>query len=176
MRDQDAKHDRFITYYHDHKDKILTYLMIRLSFDRAQAEDLLMDVVLKAYENFHKFDPEKGSFKTWIFTLAHNHLVNFWRDNKKKKTTSLDQLEEGGFVAAIVAAEDSISPKIENEKIQHVLSLMKDGEREIITLRYLEDLDYGEIAKILHKREGAIRTGLSRALKRFSEIYQKIYK
>lgn len=167
------KHDQFLDYYHDCKDKLLTYFMYRLNFNREQAEDLLMDVVLKAYENFDKYNPEKGTFKTWIFTLAHNHLVNFWRG--QKRVASLDELEEQGFLAAAVEAEDTASNRIEGEKIQRVLALMKDSEREIITLRYLQDLGYEEISKITGKKEGAIRTSLSRALNHFSQTYHKFY-
>ncbi len=176
MQDANDIHDRFLEHYHEHKDKLLTYLMVRLNFNREQSEDLLMDVVLKAYEHFDKFDPEKGSFKTWIFTLAHNHLINFWRDQSKKKTVSLEKLEEDGFVAATVEHEGKAYLRIENEKIQHVLSLMNGSEREIISLRYFEDMEYKEIAEVINKKEGTIRTGLSRAMKRFSEIYQKLYK
>ena len=61
------------------------------------------------------------------------------------------------------------------KKIQHILSLMKEDEREVITLRYLEELSYKEIAQIIGKEEGAIRTSLSRALDRFSDLYKKIY-
>lgn len=173
MSEKNTKHDRFIAHYHEHKDKIFTYLMYRLNFDRQQSEDLLMDVVLKGYENFDKYDPNKGSFKTWFFTLAHNHLINFWRD--QKKAASLEDLEEQGFLAASVEAVDSASNRIEGEKVQRVLALMKDSEREIITLRYLEDLEYEEIARILGKKEGAVRTSLSRTLKHFGEIYHKFY-
>ena len=175
MQSKNIDHDRFIAYYNDHKDKIFTYLMYRLNFDQALAEDLLMDIVLRAYENFNKFDPEKGSFKTWIFTLAHNHLLNFWRDNQKKKTVSLENLEEEGVFTAVTEADNPVSQDIENKKIQHILSLMKEDEREIIILRYLEELNYGEIAQITGKNEGAIRTSLSRALDRFSDLYKKIY-
>ena len=175
MESQNADHDRFVAYYHDHKDKLFTYLMYRLNFDRMLAEDLLMDIVLKAYENFSKFDPEKGSFKTWIFTLAHNHLVNFWRDNKKKKTVSLENLEEEGAFVAVTEVDDPVSQEIESKQIQHILSLMKDEEQEIIALRYLEELSYKEIAQITGKNEGAIRTSLSRALDHFSDLYQKFY-
>ena len=175
MKSENFDHDQFISYYQENKDKLFTYLMYRLNFDRALAEDLLMDIVLKAYENFNKFDPEKGSFKTWIFTLAHNHLVNFWRDNKKKKTVSLENMEEEGISVAFVEAEDPVSQEIESRKIQHILSLMNESDREIITLRYLEELSYKEIAQIIGKEEGAIRTSLSRALDRFSDLYKKIY-
>lgn len=168
-----SEHDRFLSYYHDTKNQLFNYLMARLSFDKSLAEDLLMDVVLKAYENFHKFDEAKGAFKTWIFTLAHNHLVNFWRDNKK--TVSLEKLEDIGVMPAQVEIDEETGQQIENQKIQHILSMMNDKEREIIVLRYIEDLEYSEMAKVLGKKEGAIRTGLSRALKHFKEIYKKFY-
>ncbi len=171
-----SSHDKFLRHYHETKDKLFNYLMVRLSFNRPQAEDLLMDVFLKAYENFGKFNPEKGSFSTWIFTVAHNHLVNHWRDDAKRKTTSLDKLEESGYTAASIEAEDRVSPVIQNEKIEKVLNLMSDSEKEIITLRYLQDLEFSEIAEVLNKKEGTIRTSLSRAMKHFSEIYQKLYR
>jgi len=167
-------HGEFVGYYHEFKDRLFTYLMIRVNFNREQAEDLLMDVILKAYQHFKSFDPKKGSFKTWIFTLTHNHLVNYWRDERRHKTDSLEQLEENGFVSS-VAPEDTASPRIENENIQQALSLMNNSEREVISLRYFEDLGFKEIAKILEKNEGAVRTELSRALKHFSEIYKKLF-
>lgn len=150
--------------------------MVRLNFNREQAEDILMDVVLKAYENFDKFDSRKGTFKTWIFTIAHNHLVNFWRDSSKKKTVSIEKLEEGGVSVGSVEHEDLVTPSLENKKIQKALSLMSESEREMISLRYFEDMEFKEMAAILNKKEGAIRTGLSRSMKHFSEIYQKLYK
>ena len=168
-----ATHQQFTDHYNETKDQVFNYFMVRLNFNRAVAEDLLMDIVLKAYEKFDRFDPNKASFKTWIFTLAHNHLINYWRDNKK--TASLDAMEEGGFSPAIVEIGDETEQNLENEKIQRVLSKMKEGEREVVVLRYIQDLDYEEIAKVLGKKQGAIRTKLSRSLKRFEEIYKKLY-
>ena len=92
-----------------------------------------------------------------------------------KKTASLDAMEEGGFSPATVEIDDETEQNLENEKIQKVLSKMKEGEKEIVTLRYIQDLEYSEIAKVLGKKPGAIRTKLSRALKRFEEIYKKLY-
>ena len=84
-------------------------------------------------------------------------------------------MEEGGFSPAIVEIGDETEQNLENEKIQRVLSKMKEGEREVVVLRYIQDLDYEEIAKVLGKKQGAIRTKLSRSLKRFEEIYKKLY-
>jgi RNA polymerase sigma-70 factor (ECF subfamily) len=116
---------------------------------------------------------DKGSFKTWIFTFAHNHLVNFWRD--KKKSVSLEALEEEGISPAVTEMEESSGQDINNKNIRHILSLMKESESEIILMRYMQDMSYSEIASIIGKNEGAIRTSLSRSLERFAELYKKIY-
>ena len=165
-------HEQFVGHYEENKDKVFTYLMYRLNFNREVCEDLLMDIFLKAYEHFHTFDSNKGSFKNWIFRIAHNHLVNFWRDDKKE--ASLDEIEEDSKIEA-VSIDETISDQIIDEQIQHVLSLLSDTEREIITLRYLNDFSYQEIAEILNKNEGAVRTSLSRALEQFKKIYQKVF-
>jgi RNA polymerase sigma-70 factor (ECF subfamily) len=165
--------DRFVTYYNEVKDKLFTYLMVRLQFDRKTAEDLMMDVVVKAYEHFSKFDETRASFKTWIFTMAHNHLVNFWRD--QKKSVSLEGLEEEGIYPATTESGHEAGRQSDRRNITHILSMMKESEREIISMRYFQELDYAEIASITGRNEGAIRTSLSRALDRFSDLYKKFY-
>lgn len=165
MPDRDA-HEVFVAHYEEMKDKVFTYLMYRLNFDRETAEDLLMDIILKAYENFHQFDSKKGSFKNWIFGIAHNHLLNHWRDRKTE--VPIEQAEN-------VAQEDNYD-ETPSPFIAKVLSLLNDTEREMITLRYLSDLNYEEIAAITGKKEGAIRTSLSRALDRFKTLYDKLYR
>ena len=167
--------EQFVGYYGQVKNQVFNYLMYRLKFDRAVAEDLFMDVILKAYRHFGDFNPKKGSFKTWIFTLAHNHLVNFWRDNSKNVTESLEELDEKGHPAAITHHKSSIDGQLEGQKVRHVLSLMNESDRELISFRYFEELEYPEISAVLDKKEGAIRTGLSRALDRFGTMYKKMY-
>ncbi len=173
MKQMPLDHERFIGFYHENKDRLFNYLMVRLNYDRQLAEDLLMDIVLKAYEKFHTFDPKKGAFRTWIFTLAHNHLVNHWRGNKKP--VSLDKLDEKGVYPATAESGQQAGRQIETQKIRHILSLMQEGEKEIIILRYLQELDYSEIARITGKKQGAVRTSLSRALSHFAKLYHKVY-
>lgn len=158
-------HKLFIAHYQDNKDKVFTYLMYRLNFDRETCEDLLMDIVLKAYEKFHQFDPKKGSFKNWVFGIAHNHLMNHWRDSKEE--LPIENAEE---VAYAPAPDELPSPAI-----HEILNLLSETEREIITLRYLNDLSYEEIAAITGKSQGSARTSLSRALDQFKTFYNKIY-
>lgn len=163
--ERDKQHELFVAHYHETKDKIFTYLMYRLRFDRATCEDLLMDIVLKAYENFERFDPKKGSFKSWIFRIAHNHLVNYWRDHKEE--LPIEQAEN--------VADESAPDNPFSSAIHKILNLLSDAERQIITLRYLNDLSFEEIADVTGKGQGAVRTSLSRALNQFKTLYNKFY-
>ena len=174
MKKLNYNHGEFVNFYEDVKHKLFTFLNYRLNFNEAVAEDLMMDVVLKAFEKFETFKPEKGSFKNWIFTIAHNHLKNHWR-SLKKQALSLDKLEESGFFASIEADLTETSNSIDQTNIYRVLEILSNNEKEIIIMRYINDLSYCEIAEITNKKEGAVRTQLARALKRFKENYSKIY-
>jgi RNA polymerase sigma-70 factor (ECF subfamily) len=166
----------FVAHYEEFKNRLFTYLMYRVGFDRELAEDSLMDIVLKAYEHFDRFDPQKGSFKAWIFTIAHNYLKNRWRDHGAEVQVSLETLHEEGFdPVGSDLSKEATDPYV-SEHVQKILSLLAASEREIIALRYLQDLDTREIAQILNKEEVAVRVSLSRALKHFKDLYQKIYK
>ena len=167
-------HGEFLEFYEEIKQQLFTFLNYRLNFNRVIAEDLMMDVVVKAYENFEKYNPDKGSFKNWIFTIANNHLKNHWR-SLKKEMLSLDALEEKGIFSSVEADLKKAHNEMDHSKVYLVLEGLSDNEREIIIMHYINDLSYVEIAEITKKREGAIRTQLSRALKRFKKKYEILY-
>ncbi len=168
-------HDLFIEFYEKYKNKLLNYLMYRLNFNKELSEDLLMDIVLKAYEKFNSFNQKKGSFKNWIFTIAHNHLLNHWRDQNKKKTVDIEAVQLNEKLAVQSGVEEKVDKSIEMDQIQEVLVKMNQKTSELLILKYINDFNNKEIAKILKKREGAVRTGLTRAVRQFKELYKKLY-
>lgn len=170
-----TNHLEFVAHYEESKKKLFTNLMYRLNFDQMLAEDLLMDIVMKAYEKFSTFDPKKGSFTSWIFTIANNHLYSYWRDNAKKKSVSLEKLLEAGFEPSEDDATKILETSIDQASVQKILNRLNPNEKEIIILRYINDLSYEEIAKILNKNEVALRSQLSRALNHFKKFYAESY-
>jgi RNA polymerase sigma-70 factor (ECF subfamily) len=158
-------HKIFVAHYKENKDKVFTYLMYRLNFDRQLCEDLLMDIVLKAYEKYEQYNPQKGSFKNWIFGIAHNHLMNYYRDHKP--VTSIEHAEEVAYEQPLEGPPSIV--------VQKILGMLTEVEREVIALRYLSDLSYEEIADMTGKSEGAVRTSLSRAQSQFRTFYKKLY-
>ncbi|MFC1656308.1 RNA polymerase sigma factor, partial [Patescibacteria group bacterium] len=119
-------HDLFIEFYEKYKNKLFSYLMYRLNFNRELSEDLLMDVVLKAYEKFGSYNQKKGSFKNWIFTIAHNHLLNHWRDQNKKKTVDIEAVQFNEKIIVKEKIEENVERRIEMDHIQEVLAVMNE--------------------------------------------------
>lgn len=153
----------FAQYYEQLKKPIFNYLLYRVSFDRDLAEDLTADVFMKAYEHFHTYDRAR-SFKTWVFTIAHNHLINYLTG--RKQTLSLDETikVEDNEPAISDSYADEIDMQMTMEHLMTVIQSLPDYQRELITMRYVNDFSNSEIASVLGKDEGAVRTALSRAI------------
>lgn len=159
MSDKEKILAQFTGYYEKHKKAIFNYILYRIGFNRDTAEDLTSEVFLKAFEHFDSYDCSRP-FKTWIFTIAHNHVVNFYA--AKKEVLPLDETINIAENAPKVSEETE--HKMAVAKIMHLVSLLPESQQELITMRYVNDLSNNEIAEILEKEEGAIRTALSRAI------------
>lgn len=160
----------FSKYYEETKDGIFNYILYRVGFNRYLAEDLTSDVFLKAWKAFESYDRAR-SFKTWIFTIAHNHLVNFYVSGKK----AVLPLDEAIKITKENSATDQLSTKMDIERILKIVSELPESQREIVIMRYVNDLSNGEIARILGKEEGAVRTALSRSLAAVRDKYSTTY-
>lgn len=155
----------FTRYYEEHKKTIFNYLLYRVGFDRDMAEDLTSDVFLKAFQAFDSYDRNR-SFKTWVFTIAHNHLVNYYAARK-----TVLPLEEVVEVVKEVPATEMLDEKMLVSKILHLVSKLPAAQQELVTLRYVNDLSHQEIAGIVGKEEGAVRTAISRAIATLRDEY-----
>jgi RNA polymerase sigma-70 factor, ECF subfamily len=151
----------FLAYYRDFKDKIYNYFWYRLNFDRAIAEDLTSEVFLKALEHFEDFDQAR-SFQAWIYAIAHNHLLNFYRSAGRE--VSIESAAELGRFE-----HKKIEAKIELERVLAAVVNLPEYCREVIILRFVDGLENAEIAACLNKEEGAVRVQISRALAMLKE-------
>ena len=120
------------------------------------AEDVVGETVLKAYEKFATLR-NKEAFKNWIFKILVNQCMTYLR--KKSKTVTTDLAEEPVF-----------EPKLEDDTMtQNLLSVLSDEERKIVVLFVFGGYKGEEIAKILHMKHSTVRSKYRRALKKMEE-------
>ena len=151
----------FTKNYHQFKDKIFNYFWYRVNFDRELAEDLTSEVFIKAMKNFTSFKASQ-SFQAWIFTIAHNHLVDHYK--KQKRNISLEDILEMAD-----GNKNAIENKVFVAEVIVEIEKLPDYYQEVVTLKYINGLSTKEMAEVLGKEEGAIRTALSRAVKELKE-------
>ncbi|MFA5130861.1 MAG: RNA polymerase sigma factor [Patescibacteria group bacterium] len=156
------KQNNFLPYYNQYKDKIYNYFLYRVGFDKPLAEDLSSEVFIKALKSFADFDENK-KFQSWIYMIAHNHLVNHYKT--AGRVIPIEPLEN-----SLYYIDKSAEERHELARVLEIIDAMENSESEILRFRFIDQLSNSEIAEILGKEEGAIRTQISRTLVKLREI------
>lgn len=158
-------HEKFFEeIYNDYYQRVLSFIKARLK-DQYEAEDLTSDVFFKCYKNIEKYDPDKAAVSTWIFTIANNTLKNHYRDNKQN--ASIDGME--GFD---VPYEEDFDQAVRLEEVRNyldrVLSELDDTKRQILLMRYYDEMKTRDIAEELGMSAGNVRVILSRTIQQLN--------
>ena len=144
----------------EHLDDVYGYL-VYLTRDRSLAEDLAADTFEKALRLWRRFDPARGSARTWLCQIARTTALDWFRAEERRR-----KREERAAVPDIVGG--GLSPGLSPE-LEAALQELSAGEREVIALRILLELDGDEAARVLGISPTAVSTRLSRALKKLEE-------
>ncbi len=156
----------------------------RFTGSQSDAEDLSQEAFLKMYKNLASFDPEKGSFTTWLTTLTRNLLVdNYRRSRLERVSDSLDEGFEGEEDGPTKAERLTDGSKSQEQhvaglelkaQIQEALKQVSPDLREAVILRDLEDMDYKEIAEILGVPQGTVKSRISRGRSELARLLKRI--
>jgi RNA polymerase sigma-70 factor (ECF subfamily) len=168
ISDAKSNQDSFEVLYIDFFTPIYKYVFYRIR-NKEITMDIVQTVFLKAFAN--KDQIRKHDALKYLYTIARNQLIDHLR---KKHTVSFDELEH--FIEktpddSILDPEKNTIIYDEKDFIQKALSILPELQREIITLRYLQELEYPEIAAITGKNEEALRQIVSRAMRVLHKQY-----
>jgi RNA polymerase sigma-70 factor (ECF subfamily) len=140
------------------------------TYSRMDAEDISQEVFVLAYK---KIDSLKNGelFKSWLYSIAVNRCRDFIR---KRKLLNLFGLSSSDILDSLAdSSPDSsnrVQEKMEQEKFWHQVKKLLAGlsglEREVFTMRFMDQLKIGEIALALQKNESTVKTHLYRALQK----------
>jgi len=143
---------------------IFRYLL-RLTSSPRDAEDLVQETFIRAWKNIRRFNLEKP-LRPWLLRIARNIAYDLLRRRKVFSFSSLSEIEQ--YKISLISDEGlSLQEKAErNEKIilvARIFAKLTDADREILVLRYFEDLTVKEIAVVLNLPYETVRTRLRRA-------------
>jgi RNA polymerase sigma factor (sigma-70 family) len=143
-------------------DEVYRYLLM-LTADAALAEDLTSATFEKALTRWRRFDPSRGAATTWLCAIARNIALDHFRsESRRRRREDTYALREPRFDSAPFAP--GLSPELEE-----ALQTLTAGEREVIALRVVLDLDAQTAADVLGISRTACSMRLGRALQKLEE-------
>jgi len=168
---QDKEH--FLPLMRRYEERLLRYIRRISNASLQDAEDILQEIFLKTYLNLNGFD-HKLKFSSWIYRIAHNETMSHFR--KVKARPQAAEMEDDAFLN--LASDLDIKKTAETNELaanmHRVLENMDEKYREVLILKYLEELDYNEISDVLRKPLGTIGTLLRRAKNKFKDEARKL--
>jgi RNA polymerase sigma-70 factor, ECF subfamily len=153
----------FAALYAKYFEQIRAYFISRVS-NSSIAEDLAQDVFYKAFKYLDSFVPTNSSYGTYLLRIAHNILVNYYRDAQKHIYQPIEraaEVSDNGKLAQVIMRKDIL---------MRVLLRASESERAVIKMKYIEGLSIKEIAALQGKTENAVKLHLSRARKKLRLI------
>ena len=138
--------DSFGQLYDRYVDKVYRHLYYRVG-NPTEAEDLAAQVFVKAWNAMGRYRPMGRPFGGWLLSIGHNLLIDYYR--ARKESTSLDDV--------IIPAGDAADPVILAEKsfasaaLRQAIRKLKKDQQAVVVMRYIDGLEYAEIAQALSK-------------------------
>lgn len=134
--------------------------------------DVLQDIFIKVYRNLNGFD-QKLKFSSWIYRIAHNEAISFYRKKNVRPEGHLiaDSEELLSFAAGnLDSAELQFDQTINAEVIRQALQKLDQKYEEVLILRFFEHKDYDEISDILQIPIGSVGTLIHRGKKQLATV------
>jgi len=133
------------------------------------AEDLTQQTFLQAWRAIGRFQRNGNSFLAWLLTIAHNVMVNHLRRSKTAHYLEFDLPESNPHVDPEHMAE----VRFDQARIRKAVGRLKPDQQQVVTLRYLEDLEYRDIAAAMGKTEVHVRVICLRALEQLRRLIER---
>jgi RNA polymerase sigma-70 factor (ECF subfamily) len=160
-----ARSDRaaFAQLYRRYVDRVYAYCYRRLG-DQTAAEDTTADVFTKALAAIPRYRAEAGSFRAWLFTIAHHAVVD---ERRRKRPLPLLFAEEEH--SPVPGPEQQALTADRAQRLRALLDRLAPDQARVVELR-LAELDDKEIARVLGRSPGAVRVAQHRAVKRLRAL------
>lgn len=138
-------------------------MALRVLRNETLAEDVVQDVFVSFWKAPHKYDPNRGTLRTFLVTLAHRRAVDTVRSEEARF-----RREEKVPEDVMPSIDDEVWTRTLSDSVREALAELNEGEREAISLAYFGGLSYVEVAKRLGAPEGTVKSRIRSGMRKLS--------
>ena len=157
---------RVAELYSTHANAIQRYIYRRVN-DHALAEDLTSEVFVRVIESLHGYNDRGLPIEAWLYRIAHDRVIDSYRLQTRRPSCPLDESQPD--LQAVSAAD------IEHDAgFAEMLLHLTDEQRQVLALRYRDELTFAEIATHLDRTEGSVKQLNKRGIRQLKAIYRPV--
>jgi RNA polymerase sigma-70 factor, ECF subfamily len=157
----------FASLYDLFAERVYRHILYRTG-NPVDSEDLTQQTFLKAWQAMSRYRVTEVPFVAWLLTIAHNTVVSYFRAKRDYVPLDIDMpLPDNG-----VGPQEAAERKFHQALVRHAIEKLPPEQQQVVVMRYLDDVDYGDIARALRKTENNVRVIAHRALKRMQRTLE----
>ena len=155
--------EAFGEVYGIYLDRIYRYVFYQVK-DKMAAEDLTEEIFVKAWGAIGSYKGGKLSFSTWLYRIAHNHTIDYFRTRQPNVSLDREVLDNVEILDNVVDPEQEVERHLMHQGVLELVSHLPPDQKQVIILKFIEGCDNREIEQITGKKQSAIRVTQMRAL------------
>lgn len=167
-RAQQGHSEAFGGLYEAFYDKIYRYVMFKTG-DSLEAEDLTEEVFLRMLESIGSFKWQGYPFTSWLFRIAHNLVIDYYRKSGRQKKTSLDDAMRVVGTDG-VDIDRKLDVELSIKEVKDAMGGLTQLQQEVLSLRFAGGLSVAETAEAMGKKENAVKALQHAAIKKLRTL------
>lgn len=162
-------------HFYDRASPSILAILVRLMKDRYQAEDVLQDAMVVAWNKASDFDPGLASARTWITTIARRRALDLLRSDSRRREILRDEVRDIRSSMGLDASDSPSSPEssVTADRLVYCFGELDPNAAACIRFAYLDGLTFSEIADRLSRSLGTVKSWVRRSLAKLKACMQR---
>lgn len=140
--------------------------------DEQLSLDLTQEIFIRMLQSIHQHDGSRASFRTWLYRIATNHCIDYFRSKQYKTGLQMDLVEDFDLQGES-EVELTLQYKEDYEEVQRLLGKFKEEEQQVVRLKIFLEYSFREISELLHIPESTVKTKYYRVIKQLRKEMER---
>lgn len=146
-------------------------MFFRQTSNEELSKDLTQEIFISMLKSLGRFDDEKASFRTWLYKIASNKIIDNYRSTYYKYVTVVDEFEEG-LVGYENDLEESFQLKEDANEILEIINTLNTSIQQILRLKIFGGMTFLEIASLIDMSESTVKTKYYSSIRKIKKILE----